>query len=341
MDTLPPKPEMSDERTFDDTVDRNPLFFRLHSHTSSRAFFDPKQKVLVASLHCQGLKGSSRENISRRLAALEKAPPSLSLEKDSEAVEKHITSWKNKTRNKNKKFSKFISLTSNVLYVFWEWKRRMSLAYQDDFIIIVLKSSELRDSGRVKLGTELLLREKHEHKDAFRFSEHDEEVIAAKYIQSEAILGFMPMSGLDDSIPSWCQKLLEHGKKIPGSVKRLNFRDSLPPEVDKVNCVMARESLRFPLALLAPMLVPGGQQRADIGSTVCCTAIGHSIAECVSHEVGPRSGHETVSEQGVEDGYVPIQCTPRKPITYHVAHQVGFLHRARIEAIARRLEACW
>jgi hypothetical protein len=179
------------------------------------------------------------------------------LEEDSEAVEKHITSWKNKSEEK----SRFISLTSNVLYVFWEWKRRMSLGYRDDFIIIVLKSSELRASGRAKLGTELLRRK--EHKEAFKFTEDHEEVIVAGKIQSKAILGFVSMSRFEDFIQSRCQKLLELGKKIPGSEKRSTFQNSLSPRVYKADPARARESLCFALALLAPMFVPSEQPDAE------------------------------------------------------------------------------
>jgi hypothetical protein len=187
------------------------------------------------------------------LTALEEAPSSLTLEKDSEAVEKHITSWKNKYEEP----SRFISLTSNVLYVFWEWKRRMFSSYQDDFIIIVLKSSELRASGRTKLGTELLRRK--ENKVAFRFAEHHEEVIVVENIPSKAILGSMSMSRFEDSIRLRCQKLLEHGKEIPGSEKKLSFQHSLPPQVDKIDSSRVRESLCFALTLLAPMFVPSEQ----------------------------------------------------------------------------------
>jgi hypothetical protein len=277
MDTLPSNPNLSDEGTSDVTVDRN-LLFRLHND-SSQTFFHSEKKVLVASFYSEKLKGASHEGLSLRFPALEKTLEEEDSDLESGGVAGHITSWK----NNNKKPSKFISLTSNVLYVFWEWKRRMSTSLRqskrsrDDFIIIVLKSSELHASGRAKSGTEWLLKE--ENRDAYRFAEHHEEVIVAKYIQSGAILGFMPISELEDSIPPWCRKLLEQEKKIPGPEKKLSFRDSLPPEVDKVNCVRARESLCFALALLAPMLVPGEQQRANIGSVVGCSTIEHSRAE--------------------------------------------------------------
>jgi hypothetical protein len=78
-------------------ADRKHLLFRLHSHNFSRTFFHPNEKVLVASHHCQELsEDSSSEELSFRLTALDEAPPSLTLEEDSEAVEKHITPWYNK-----------------------------------------------------------------------------------------------------------------------------------------------------------------------------------------------------------------------------------------------------
>jgi hypothetical protein len=300
--------KLSYERTFDDIVVMKPLLFRLHSHKSSRTSFRPEEKVIVASLYCQRLENCSSEELSHRLTARKEAPSSLTLEETSEAVEKHITSW----RKQNYNPSKFISLTFNVQYVFWEWKRRMSNRRQserpqdDDFIIIVFKGSELRASGRAKLGTELLQGKKDEH--AFRFANIHEEVIVARYIPSEAILGSMSMSELEDFIPSWYKKLLEHRNEIPGSK---SFRDSLPPAVDEVNCARAREALRFSLALLAPMLVPGGQHSADIGSVVGPGDIEHPSVEGVSPTVEPRSGYETVSERrAAEDGYVPIKACP-------------------------------
>jgi hypothetical protein len=303
---------LCDEGTSDDTVDINPLLFRLHSHDYSHTFFHPEKKVLTASIHSNGLKYSSREEVSLRLATLKEAPSSLTSEEDQEAVEKHITSRK----NKSKEPSKFISLTSNVLYVFWAWKRRMSSGCPDGFIIIVLESSELRASGRAKPGTEWLLEEKD--KSAYKFAKLHEEVIVANYIQSEAILGSLPMSGLESSIPPWCRKILEHGAGVLGSEKKLTFQESLqtlPDRVDKVDSTRARESLRFALALLAPMLVPGKQRRGNIGSVVGRTNE-HSRAEGMRPKVDPCPGHETISGQSVaEDGYVLIQSLPQKPIT--------------------------
>ena len=284
MDTpLLPTSKLSYERTFDDIVDRTTLLFRLHSHKSSRTVFHPKEKVIFASLHCQELEDSNSEKLSDHLMALKKK----TLVETSEAVEKHITSW----QKKNKDPSNFISLTFSVQYVFWEWKRRMSYwrpsegpqeSGQDDFIVIVFKGLELRYSGRAKLGTEWLQRKKDE--DAFRFARSQEEVIVAKYIDSEAILGSASMSKLEDFIPSWYKKLLEHARET-------SFQDFLPPVVDKVDCARAHEALRFSLALLAPMLVLGGQHSTDIGSAVGGGGdIEHSRAEGISPTVEPRSG---------------------------------------------------
>jgi hypothetical protein len=146
--SLLPKSKLSYDRSFEDMVDRShlKLLFRLHSLKFSSTFFHPK-KVLVASLHFQKLSEySTSEELSLRLTALEEEPSSLTLEEDSEAVEKHITSW----LSKNKEPSNFISLTFNVLYVLWLWKRRISSLSRsqaegrpglDDFRIIVLDCS--------------------------------------------------------------------------------------------------------------------------------------------------------------------------------------------------------
>ncbi|KAN0107266.1 hypothetical protein V8E52_010318 [Russula decolorans] len=318
---LLPKSKSSYDRSFDDMVDRKHLLFRLHSHNFCRTFFHLEEKVLFASLHCQKLsEDSSSEELSLLLTTLEKAPPSLTLKEDSEAVEKHITSW----CNKHEEPSNYISLTFNVLYVLWIWKRKRRISSiphwqsegcQDDFRIIVLNSSKLRASRplEAKLGTQLLSREKH--KDAYRFAQFHHEVIVAKYIQPEVTLGSMSMSRLEDFIPSWCQKLLKNAEGIHGS-KKLKFSDSLPPLVDKVDCAMVRESLRFSLALLAPMLVSDEQQRANIGSgkEADCGAIGHSRTDGMSPMVEPTCGREMVLVSGprvTEDGYVYMQSLPR------------------------------
>ena len=303
------KSKSSYDRSFDDIVDENRLLFRLHSHNFCRTFFHPKEKVLFASLHCQELsEDSSSEELSLRLTALNDAPSSesLTMEEDSEAVWKHITSW----LNHHKGPSNYISLTFNVLYVLWMWKRRISSipqseGRQDDFRIIVLDSSKLRASRPAKLGTQLLSRETEKHQNAHRFAQSHEEVIVTKYIQPEVILGSMPMSKLEVFIPSRCRKLLE-------TTKGITLSDSLPPVIDRVDCTMVRESLRFSLALLAPMLVSDEQQRTNIGSgkEVGCGAIEHSRTEGMSLMVGPTCGREMVLRSGrrvAEDGYVSIQ----------------------------------
>ena len=310
--SLLPKSKSSYDRIFDDMVDSNQLFFRLHSHNSGYTFFHPKEKVLVASLHRQELKeDSTSEELSLLLAGLKKVPSSLTLGKDSKAVQKHITSWRNQV-NQHRESSNYISLTFNVLYVLWMWKRRISSfpqseGRQDDFRIIVLNSSKLRASRRAKLGTQLLSSETH--KEAHRFAQQHEEVIVAKYIQSEAILGSMPLSRLEVFVPSrW--KLLETSKGSPGS-KKSTFLDSLPPLVDKVDFTMVRESLRFSLALLAPMLVLDEYQRANIasGKEAGCGAIERSRYEGMSPRVEPTCRNEIVPASGpsaAQDGYVTI-----------------------------------
>ena len=304
-------PKLRYERTFDDMVHRRPLLFRLHqglhnqnsNQTNSQTLFHLEENVLVASLHCKGLKDSSSKELHPLLTALENTPPE---EASEAAVERHITSW----QTKNKKPSSFISLTFNVLYVFWEWKRRMYIRRQDDFIIIVLKGSELHVSGRAKLGTERLHRE--EHQLAHKFAESHEEVIVDKFIQSAAILGWISMSELEDFIPSWYQQLLECAKKNPESERKMRFQESLrilSPEVDKVDNVRARKSLGFALAILAPMLVQG--ERTDNRGVVGYNAIEQPRAEGVTPKIDTRAGHEAVSGQiVVEDGYVSYGTRP-------------------------------
>ena len=308
--------KLSYDRSFDDMVDGKHLLFRLHSHKFCRTLFHPKEKVLVASSHRHKLsEDSSSEEISLRLTALEEpqAHSSSTLEEDSEAVEKHITSW----LNVHKEPSNYISLTFNVLYALWMWKRRFSSISQskrcqDDFRIIVLNSSKLRASRPAKLGTELLSRETEKYKQARRLAESHDEVIVAKYIRPEVILGSTPMSRLEAFIPSWYRKQLETPEGIPGS-KRLS--DFLPPAIDKVDCTMVRQSLCFSLALLAPMLVSDKQQCANIGpgKEAGCGAIEHSRTKGMSPMVEPTCGREMVlgSERIVaEDGYVSIQNLP-------------------------------
>ena len=141
-----------------------------------------------------------------------------------------------------------------------------------------------------------------------------EEVIVDGLIKSEAILGSISMSELEEFIPSWSRKLLEDVKEIPGLEKKPSFRETLPPEVDQVEDARARESLEFSLALLAPMLVPGKQQRTNNGDVVGCGTIDSAeqpIAEGASPKIDPRSGHGAVSGQRVaEDGYVFTQNSP-------------------------------
>ena len=160
---LPSNYNSSDKQTFDDIIRRTPqaLIFRLHSQGSSQTLFRPNERVLVASLYRKKLEDVHHEELSSLLAEIEEKSRTAP-EEASEAVEKHVTSW----QKNNKDHSRFISLTCNVLYVFWEWKRRLRQrkGLQDDFIIIALKGSELQASGRAKLETEWLQRE--EHKDS-------------------------------------------------------------------------------------------------------------------------------------------------------------------------------
>lgn len=111
----------------------------------------------------------------------------------------------------------------------------------------------------------------------------------------------------------------------------MGFQESLPPEVDKFDRSVAHKSLRFALALLAPMLVLGEQQRTDIGGPEDAS---------VSPKVNPCSDHKVMSGKRVaENGYVLIQNLPWKPITFHVLVQGNLLSHGGSKAIPQRLKA--
>ena len=301
MDTpLVSKPKSVYERTFDETVHRSPLLFRLHSH-SSHTLFLLKEKILVASLHSKrlGLKDCRSEELPHRLTELKRNSSLLTAEETREAVRKHITAWK----EENPEPSSYISLTSNVLYVFWEWKRRMSLhqskGLQEDFTIIVFNGLNLRACGKAKLGTEWLPRDQEKYKEAYRFTESHEEVIVEDFIQPMAILGSMSISDLVKFIPPQCQELPK---------RKLSFQEHLRARLlHKFNHTRAHGPLRFALALLAPMLVPDEQQHVNNGSVMGFYPTKHPRAEGMDPKIDPRSGHEIVLGQRMaENGYVLI-----------------------------------
>jgi hypothetical protein len=286
------------ERTFDGLIDMKPLLFRLHSHKYCATIFDEKNKVLRASRHASEHRNGGEGPSA--LQALAEFPSSLTPGEESDAVERHITCWV----KKSKEPSNFISLTFNVLFVWWEWKRRRShptYRPEDDFMIIVLNSSALR--GRAKLGIEMI----REHQDAYTFADFAEEVIVANSIQSSAIIGTMPMSQLDVFIPSWCQESLDSFKKTHVSEEKaglgfksfLNRLEQCAVEGDN----RTRQSLCFALELLHPMLVSTEQQRADTGNVFYSAAKGHPRDE--NENSADHSSRATALERTVAGkGYV-------------------------------------
>jgi hypothetical protein len=268
--------------TLHETLKTHPLLFRLHSlycHT----WFDPERKFLLASSHAQRYANALRsgEDPSHILEDLKDACSSSTLREESESVAKHITSWRG-----NRYPSTFISLTFNVLFVYWEWKRRTHKAgqHEDAFVIIVIEGSEL-DNKRAELATKIL-GEEGRGSHAFHFAQSAGEVIVKDYISSQAILGSIPMSRLQEFIPSWCSKPVE--KALPR--EEMSFKSFLDKiDANEAKCV--QESLRFALELLAPMLVP---------SVVGSGAVTESSAEGVNPS-------DTASRQkSVEEEYVPL-----------------------------------
>lgn len=244
--------------TSDDIIHTYPLLFRLHSPKFSHTFFHDDSKTLFASRSWK--KDSTSEDILATLNALKEK----SISYDPSAVAEHITSW---CRGSTEP-SDFISLTYNVWYVLWEWKRRRHQHQlwcqsnvpgpEDDFQVIIFKSSELK--GRAKLGIEIV--NKTENPGAYRFTRAHDEVIVAGFIQPPAIVGVMPLSQLQDFIPSWCQEQFKSVENVPGSKEReqssfkdfaQNLRDSKKkPSTEDVDGAL--QSLRFALELLAPIL---------------------------------------------------------------------------------------
>jgi len=286
--------------TFDDIIDANPLLFRLHSDTSSNTYFDAKNKVLLSSRRAK--ERNKGQDISSILKGLDENP-SLSTPFEPGAVARHITCW----ANHNTEPSDFISLSSNICFVWWDWKRRRSRQRrEDDFFVTVLKSSELR--GLAKLGTEIV--NKWQHASAYNFAQAFDEVIVADVVRPSAILGIIPMSQLGDFVPSWWENPL--ASMTPGSQSEekgstfTSFRDFLrkskaPADKSEDDCT--RESIRFALALIAPMMVRGGQQHADShnGSVVDPVAIypsGNVAADMI--RIGSSEMRDTVVEMDVD-----------------------------------------
>jgi len=260
--------------TFDDIIHTKPLLFRLHSPKFSHTFFDDDSKILFASRN----EKIRSEDIFPTLKALKEKPTPY----EEDAAARHITSW----NKRNTDPSDFISLTYNFWYVLWEWKRRRRTWQppqgqsevsrpEDDFQVIVFETSGLK--GRARLGTEaVLLTERKEGPEGYRFAQAHAEVIVPDFIQPPTTLGTMSLSQLQGFIPPWCRDLLVSGEqdsesemnKTPGFkdfTQRLGELKSSTNEDDRV-----LQSLRFALELLAPILASGEHwhQRADNESAV-------------------------------------------------------------------------
>jgi hypothetical protein len=268
------KPRSSSIPTFDSLVNLKPLLFRLQesSHLSP-TLFDAEKKVLQASRHNPKYQNTNEEHSFTTKVPLALASPTPD---ESHELEVHITCWSKGVKQP----SKFISLTFDISYVFFEWKRRRSKQQgwtnppPDDFIIIVLDSSKL--SGVARRAIEVL-RENQEL--AYTFARFADEVIVAECIESPAILGYMKMSQLESFIPSWWQKPLasvsrskenenessgEKGNEIKISMFHSFLNKMIHPDED--DCI--RGSLFFALALLDPIMVQGVQHRIDNGGVV-------------------------------------------------------------------------
>jgi hypothetical protein len=177
----------------------------------------------------------------------------------------------------------------------------------DDFFIIVLKSSELR--GLAKLGTEIV--NKEEHGKAHTFTQAFDEVIIADIVQPAAILGTIPVSQLETSVPSWWKKPLASTSSGSKSEETITtFKDFLRTSkvpANKSEDACTSELIRFSLALIAPTTLRGEQQHAgsDNGSILNFAAIYRSTEEGKTSKVH-HSDQDTISEQiAAGERYVP------------------------------------
>jgi len=295
--------------TFDDIIHTNPLLFRLHSPKYSHTYFNDDSKILVASNKWKKCKDNSEDIIPTLEDQKEKPPPY-----ETVAVAGHITSW----CEGNTERSDFISLTYNFWYVLWEWKRRRQVQRQwrqskvsgseDDFQVIILKSSELK--GLAKLGIEVV----NETTDikAYRFTRAQKEVIVADFIRPSAILGAMSLSQLQGFIPSWCRERLESVGQVPETKEKmaLGFKPfvqtlrELKKEVSTTNDSEddgILQSLRFALELLTPILAGGEHwhQRTDNESVVGSAKRDGPRDESRTLE---RSSHDTTHVGGLSAG---------------------------------------
>ena len=340
--STPFESKSSYERHFDDMVDSRPLLFRLHDLKPKMpaTLFDAELTTLLAARYAPKSKGGVLDLLK---CLDETSSPTL----DEASVAKHATLWKE--RSKESEPSEFISLTFNVFWVLWEWKRRMShrsphlLGSRDDFHLIVLKSSDLHRPS--KLVTEILNPEVY--KDAYRFARSAEEVIVPKFIRGKgAILGTTSMSQLQDFVPSWWKEQLESFEKIPRSENEASgpsdraftsFQSKLKPPADDGD--RARQSLRFALALLAPFIVSNLQRLADIETIVESTGreIDCPQAGGVNIKVDPSDNGTSLGKRKAEQGYVSHFVLSLGTSKL----KVRILWRAGSEAVLWKLEVCW
>jgi hypothetical protein len=240
--------------TFDDICNGHtqPLLFRLQSRSINPTPFNEERKRLVAT-------NFDQRSFSRAVEELSQNEQSyfIDVEEDVEAIQRHI----NSLVDRNREPSDFISLTLSLLWVLWKWKLLTSMGFRDDFKVIVVRSSPL--VGRAKLATEVLDRE--EHRTAYRFADSADEVIVAKIVQPQAILGAVPLSRLTEFIPSWLRRPLGNVRRRRGpddnEVPESSFNtflEVLDPPNDDVEGI--RDSLGLALAILAPMLVQSKQE---------------------------------------------------------------------------------
>jgi hypothetical protein len=243
--------------TFDDICNgpTQSILFRLHSRSANATSFDERRKRLAASI-------LDPRSFSRAVEELSQNKQSffIDVEDDVELIQRHINSIVDRDRQP----SHFISLTLSLLWVLWKWKLLTSMGFRDGFQVIVIKSSEL--VGRAKLATEVLQPEREEHRRAYRFADSAEEVIVAKIVQPQAILGAVSLSRITEFIPSWLRTSLanvrrrrgfEDDDEVPESSFN-TFLEVLNPPNDDVKCM--RDSLSLALAILAPMLVQSKQE---------------------------------------------------------------------------------
>jgi hypothetical protein len=250
-------PSKYDMETFDDICNRptQPLLFRLHSRSINATSFDEERKRLVAS-------NIDPRSFSRAVEELRQNEQSFFIDvggEDVKLIQNHI----NSLVDRNKEPSDFISLTLNLLWVLWKWKLLTSMGFRDDFKVIVIRSSEL--VGRAKLATEVLQPEREEHKRAYQFADSAEEVIVAKIVQPQAILGAVSLSRITEFIPPWLRRSLRNVRRRGGfdddEVPESSFNtflEVLDLPNDDVECI--RDSLGLALAILAPMLVQQSKQ---------------------------------------------------------------------------------